>query len=262
MKNILFLVFIIIIFNSCKKENTSFDNEKKGSITIEFDHIVGDAKLMFDLPQYKNISNENYAVTKLKYYVSNLKFTRNDGYVYVVPQDLSYFLIEEKGINPSIKMDIPEGEYINMEFMLGIDSFRNTMDIANRIGVLDISEEGADMYWSWNSGYIFFKLEGVYGIEQSNVTEPFSYHIGGFGGYETPTLNNIKIVSIDLSKRGNPIIKKSKSTNVHLFVDVAKVFDAQHNLSIATYPNVMFQDISVKIAENYAHMFTHDHTEN
>ena len=41
-----------------------------------------------------------------------------------------------------------------------------------------------------------------------------------------------------------------------------KAFNGTTNVSIAANPSVMFSDYSVNIANNYADMFYHDHTEN
>jgi hypothetical protein len=34
------------------------------------------------------------------------------------------------------------------------------------------------MYWAWNSGYINFKLEGIY--ERNNQKKALKYHLGGY----------------------------------------------------------------------------------
>jgi hypothetical protein len=117
------------------------------------------------------------------------------------------------------------------------------------------------MYWGWNSGYIFFKMEGV-SASSTAAGGSFMYHIGGFGGYSSTTLNNLRTITIDLTARGIPKVKAGKSTNVHLLVDVLKMFNGPTNISIAANPVVMFEPLSAGIAGNYVSMFRHDHTEN
>ena len=139
-----------------------------------------------------NAVGESLKITKLKYYVSNFVLTNADGTIYTVPQDSCYFLIDESDPathEPALK--VPEGEYKTLTFTVGVDSLRNTMDISKRTGVLDPATTAADMYWGWNSGYIFFKVEGTSPVitAAGNV---FQYHIGGFGGYSSPTPNNLK----------------------------------------------------------------------
>jgi hypothetical protein len=133
------------------------------------------------------------------------------------------------------------------------------MDVSHRTGVLDPSGAGADMYWGWNSGYIFFKMEG---LSAASSMGDYMYHIGGFGGYSSATINNIKKITLDLTTRGVPQVKSGKETNIHLMVDVLKMFNGSSNVSIAANSMVMFDPYSTTIADNYANMIRHDHTEN
>jgi hypothetical protein len=180
----------------------------------------------------------------------------------VVPSDSSYFLIDESvAASRSAEVTVPKGDYRQISFTIGVDSLRNTMEIARRTGVLDPAAAGNDMYWTWNSGYIFFKIEGTSpsSAEAGNV---FMYHIGGFGGYSSPTINNIREVTLDLTAGGIAKVTAGGESNIHLMVDIAKLFNGATQLSIAANPVVMFGDFSGNIANNYSAIFRHDHTEN
>jgi len=264
MKRILLLaVMLVYLLTACKKENTSpYNDEVKANLSVEFDNIAGSSDLQLNTGVYTNASGEKLTVTKLKYYVSNFILTKTDGTIYTVPQDSCYFLIDESDEEthePLLK--VPEGEYKTLSFLIGIDSLRSTKDISQRTGVLDPTADGGDMYWGWNSGYIFFKFEGT-SPASASMGGTFMYHVGGFGGYSSPTINNIKRITLDLTARGTPKVKAGKDTNIHLMVDVLKMFTGSTNVSIAANPMVMFSDFSVNIADNYTAMFRHDHTEN
>ena len=47
-----------------------------------------------------------------------------------------------------------------------------------------------------------------------------------------------------------------------MLVDISRVFTGTANVSVATNNIVEFDPFSVNIANNYALMFTHDHTHN
>lgn len=261
MKHIhLIILSIAFVFFSCKKETVpEYNGNVKSTLSVEFDNIAGGADLALNSGTYTNASGETFTVTKLKYYVSNFVLINNNGDVYTVPQDSAYFLIDESNeAAHEAVLHVPEGAYKTLSFTLGIDSVRNTLPVARRTGVLDPAAYGADMYWSWNSGYIFFKMEGT----SPASADGFTYHIGGFGGYSSATINNIKNITLDLSERGMPQVKAGKETNIHLMADVLKVFDGATRISIKDNPNVMFSPFSVNVANNYATMFRHDHTEN
>jgi hypothetical protein len=257
---------LIMFATACKKENTLPTGNELAPLSVEFDNIVGGTNLYLDSYEYTNAAGEGYKVSLLQYYVSNFKFYKADGTEYIVPQDDSYFLIKESDADSRFaKFNVPEGDYTRLVFTLGVDSLRSTMDISRRTGVLDPSGGMDDgMYWGWNSGYIFFKFEGFSEAApiDGSGQKKFRYHIGGFGGYNAPTLNNIKELSIDLSTAGEARVRKDRSSNVHLMVDIGKVLSGKNTISIADNPNVMFSEFSVNIADNYKDMFTHDHTEN
>jgi hypothetical protein len=281
MKKILFLfsAFTLII-TSCKKEVApEYNTSATGQLSIEFDNVVGNQELQLNTGTYTNASNESFKVTLLKYFVSNFVLTKSDGTTVTIPQDSCCFLIDESIPNSTIrKLKVPEGEYTKLSFVVGVDSLRNTMDISKRTGVLDPAGTAAGMYWSWNSGYIFFKIEGTSpaSTQHGNI---FQYHIGLFGGYTTQhsgfklvsitlskallsTINNLKTITLDLSSRGTAKIKNNKPVNIHLLVDVLKVFNGTTNISIAKNAVVMVSPFSANIANNYANMFSHNHTEN
>ncbi len=273
MKETLLLFVAIAVFaTSCKKddhvEHTSdIDPNRKGNISLEFDNKVGNLSLVLDSPFYTNSSGQNYSISKFDYYISNIVFVNADGSNYVVPQDSSYFLIKENNASTwNINLKVPEGNYVGINFIIGIDSLRNTKPISERQGVLDISGAGASMYWTWNSGYIFLKMEGTYDDPNDSVftRSPFTYHIGGFGGYNSPTINNIKNVSLAFGTESAQVREAygDEGAMVHLNVDASKVIDGSTKVDFNTHSFVMFTPYSINIANNYAAMFSVDHVHN
>jgi len=264
MKKLLFIAIAMSsMFYSCKKDLVAQYNANiKAPLSIEFDNTMGGTDLQLSTATYTNANNELFKVTMLKYFVSNIILTKIDGTIYTVPQDSSYFLVDEsKPATLSPIINVPEGEYTQIDFILGVDSLRNTKDLSQRTGALDPTGEAAGMYWSWNSGYIFFKMEGT-SVVSPQINNVFQYHIGLFGGYSAPTLNNLKKVSINLSVRGIAKVKTGSTPNVHLLVNAMKMFNGNSNISIASNSVVMASAFSAKIADNYTNMFQHDHTEN
>ncbi len=261
MKNIFLLSFTAVLFTACKKDDQPLYNATiKAPLSIEFDNIAGSANLQLNTATYTNVAGEIFNVTLLKYYVSNFKLTDVNGNIYTVPQDSSYFLVQE-GVTDNVQLSVPEAEYKTLSFVVGVDSLRNTMDISRRTGTLDPAGPAADMYWGWNSGYIFFKLEGT-SPASTSADHVFQYHVGGFGGYTTPTPNNLKTITLDLSARGTAKVKAGKETNIHLMVDILKALNGNTNMSFATTSMIHSAAPAIPVANNYMDMFRHDHTEN
>lgn len=269
---------LLLVFASCsKKEDVApeFVDTNLAPFSVEFDNIVGERTFTLNNTGslYANGGAEKFSISMLQYFISNIKLSTADGKSYAVNPDSSYFLINGSDkATRFAKVRVPEGDYTKLTFTLGVDSLRSTMGIDKRTGVLDPAAGGGHdsggMYWGWNSGYIFFKFEGNSSVISDDVKgdptgkKQFKYHIGGFGGYSAPTINNIKTITIDLSASGIAKVRKDRQSNVHLFVDAMKVFNGKNSFKIAEHPNVMFSDYSVNIAANLAEMFRHDHTEN
>jgi hypothetical protein len=260
---------------SCsKKDNIPpvYNETNLAAFSIEFDNIVGDRTLTFNnaANPYTNAAGEKFTISLAQYFISNIKVSKADGTTYTVKQDSSYFLIKAADRSTRFaKVNVPEGDYTKVTFTIGVDSLRSTMDISKRTGALDPSGgHDGGMYWGWNSGYIFFKMEGNAAAISDDVNgdptgkKQFKYHIGGFGGYSAPTINNIKTITVDLNAGGIARVRKDRQSNVHLLVDLMKVFNGQNAFSIAAHPNVMFSEYSTSIAANLTSLFKHDHTEN
>lgn len=261
MKKIFALTAIAaLFFSSCKKDDTATD--ENGSIMLHFDNVAGTSDLALNTGVYTNATGQNFTVTTFNYYISNIKLKRADGSEYVVPQDKSYFLVKESdAASQEIELnDIPSGDYKGVTFTVGVDSLRSTANISQRTGVLDPGAGGSGMYWDWNSGYIFMKLEGT-SPASGMAGNAFMYHIGGFGGMTSATINNIKTVTLNFPSDA-ATVRSNITPEVHLLTDVKKVMDGPVNISIATTPMIMFAPGSTNVSGNYRSMFIVDHVHN
>ncbi|MBC3790511.1 MbnP family protein [Spirosoma utsteinense] len=239
------------------------DLVQTGTLHLTFDNVAGAQDLQLTTGTYRNATGESFTPTAFNYFVSNIKLTATDGRQYIVPQDSSYFLIRENvPTSQTISLaNVPVGDYKSVSFLIGVDSLRSTMDIGRRTGVLDPAGDHTSangMYWSWNSGYIFMKLEGTSPSAPTDATgnSTFRYHVGFFGGRDTRTINNLKTVTIDF---GSDLasVKPAQVPTVTVQTDVLKIFEGPAAVSIAKNPEVMVSDYSQTVANNYARMMTY-----
>lgn len=254
--------FFSIFLISCNDDEPVTDPATKGSIRIEFDNVAGDRDLKLNTDTYQNAAGESFTVSRLNYYISNIKLKNADGTVFTVPQDSSYFLIRE-AVAESQQItinNVPSGEYTGVEFMIGIDSLKSVADASQRKGILDTGSgptNEEEMYWNWNPGYIFLKMEGSSPVAGS-PNGKFYYHIGGFGGRTEKTLNNIRIAKVDFGGK-KAIVTTELSPEVHLLADILKVLSGSTQVSFVNNFGVMYENFSANIADNYVNMFTLDH---
>lgn len=257
----------LISLSACKKDSAE-PAATYGPLTLHFENVVGDRSFS-PTAEYTNGAGETYKITTLQYYVSNISLTREDGTVYTMPQDSSYFLVRQSdGESRDIEIPhVPSGNYTRATFNLGVDSMRSCMDVAFRTGDLDIldSATGKSMYWDWNPGYIFYRFEGDAPSAPGMMGQPggkFYYHVGGFGGKNTRTLNNNRMISLAFPIAA--VVKEGRNPEAHILHDVAKALKGPGGtMSFAATP--MFHSInaeSAKVADNYAQAFVVAHVHN
>lgn len=258
-KNILLFLFSSILLFACKKDEPLVNTPvgKLGSVQLIFDNVVGTQELVLDSQSYSNDFEEEFTVAKFNYFISNVEFKLKDGSYISILQDSSYFLIKEKDAFSHIANInlLNEGEYTGIRFMVGVDSLRSTMPKEFQTGNLDQGGYASDMYWVWNQGYIFMKLEcHEFQPKGGGTTIPFVYHIGGFGGYNTPTINNIRTITLDFPNTIN--VMQSEKSKVYIKTDLLKVLSGPNPIKFADNPTVMLTPFSVKVADNYTNMFS------
>jgi hypothetical protein len=151
-------------------------------INITFNPTFDNAVLEVD-KKYQ-LEGENTEIHVLKFYVSNIKFYQDQQQVGVFNN--KHYLIDLE--NPeTLKLNHQNnGAFNTIDFDLGIDSTTNVSGALG--GDLDPTN---GMYWTWQSGYINFKLEGKskHCPTRNNL---FSFHIGGYQ-YPFNTLQHIRL---------------------------------------------------------------------
>lgn len=126
-------------------------------------------------------TTEDITIETLKFYITNIKLLENNAVKWTEKE--SYHLIDLAD-STTMNMLLTHGKkrkFDALEFDLGVDSLTNEKGVMG--GDLDPLK---GMYWTWQSGYINFKLEGTFGNQR------FEYHIGGYA-YLNNTIRRIRI---------------------------------------------------------------------
>ncbi|MEO0404928.1 MAG: MbnP family protein [Bacteroidota bacterium] len=121
--------------------------------------------------------NEGEAeITRLKFYITNIQLLNKGVAVHDFSQK-AYLVDLEDESSLSVQESYPtELQFDEVRFSLGVDSVTNMAGVQG--GDLDPMN---GMYWTWQSGYINFKLEGTHPDSQERNNE-FHFHIGGYQG--------------------------------------------------------------------------------
>lgn len=235
-----------------KSDPTPTPTPTTGALRLHFENNVGGEDLVFG-QKYVNPHGDTFQVSKFNYYISNVVITNTDNTIFVEPN--SYHLIQQSDASQDFTVtNVPFGSYKSLSFMLGVDSARNVS--GSQTGALDPLK---DMFWTWNTGYIFFKLEGT-SPQSPDPQHLLTYHVGGFGGpYKGQRNYNFNFGSV------TAMVTATFNPEVHLSVDVNQFFGAKKiiNVSAPGYYNHMTVDSINKIlADNYAEMISFEHMHN
>jgi len=257
---ILFVIFLLA--TACSSDDPAPGSSEKGTLTLHFDNVAGDDDLTLNTTSYTNASGETFKVTALRYFISNISLKTVAGDVYTVPQDSSYFLVDEADEESQdlVLKNIPAGDYNAVTFTLGVDSLKSVADVGARTGILDPT--ATDMYWSRSQGYIFFRMDGT-SDAIAGADKTFAYHIGGYGGPSAAekTFNNLKKFDLTFGS-SQAQVRTSIAPEAHFYIDILKVFQGPATVSLAEHPQVMFTEYSKTIANNYAAMIAFGHVHN
>jgi hypothetical protein len=226
MKFSIISVLLIILFSCQSIYKTSLTND----FTLTFQPTFGNEKLMMD-KKYA-YQSDSIEINTLRFYLSNFKFYDENKLVF--QEANSYHLMDLSDMN-SLKLRFENSEnpkFNRIQFDIGIDSLTNVSGAFG--GDLDPTN---GMYWTWQSGYINFKLEGKSKLCDTRNNE-FQFHLGGyeppFYGLQTVfiNINNDKSIinintkaflnEIDLTKE-NSIMSPSE-TAVELAKKVSEIF--------------------------------------
>lgn len=253
-----------LYLTACQKESVEpIDSSIKNTVSLEFENRVGGQSLLLVNQTYQNAQGESFTISKLNYFISNVSLKNTSGQV--ITFNDQYFLLraEQKNTLVPILKEVPSGDYTEITFTIGVDSIKSISPVEQRVGSLDPASYGDDnMYWSWNSGYIFFKMEGISSAAPVNTAgeQKFQYHVGGFGGRTAVTANNLQRVTLPLP--GILQVRKSIAPTIHLIADISKVFNGTKSIRIADGAVIMNPAGALPISANYVKMFSVDHVHN
>lgn len=138
---------------------------------------------------YQGLNGSKFKLNTLKFYICHINMTKSSKVVY--KEKNSYHLVDLSN-ETSLSWILNNGakkDFDKINFQLGVDSLTNESGV--RGSDLDPTK---GMYWSWQSGYINFKMEGDFKLKEE--VSNFEYHLGGYQGQfnaiQTINLNAVK----------------------------------------------------------------------
>ncbi|MFY8021314.1 MAG: MbnP family protein [Bacteroidia bacterium] len=194
--------------------------------------VWGNDKFQIEKKYYLPTQNDSIQISLCKFYLSEIELYQKGNLVY--KEEKSFHLLNlNDSLSCSFVIKGKDIQFDEIRMNIGIDSSTNVSGIMG--GDLDPVN---GMYWTWQSGYINFKIEGK-SSHSKNKTGSFSYHLGG---YAEPHLCMQKIS-----------LKTNSIADININFDVAKFVSM---LPIQTKSEIMSpSEMAVELSKQLATCF-------
>lgn len=160
-----------------KEDDGSCEYSTETALAIHFNSMVGSENLVYN--QEYTVNGRKLKFTRAQFYVSGIHLEKHDGsHLHLEDQ----YLLVHGGAHEYSIGNVPTGSYHGMSFDIGLDSTANHSDPAIYAADHALSPLDANYsHWTWNSGYIFIRLEGYVdttAAANGTANAGFAYHVG------------------------------------------------------------------------------------
>lgn len=226
-KNLIAFTAVLITLVGCNNDETNLNSNEKGKLEVEFDNIFSGADLTLNTQVNTTSQEENLKIGKVKYIVSNIVLTKEDGTVFVYPKNQSYFIVDESDESKCVLelQDVPVGNYTQIKFGIGVDQAQYNLGVTGQ-GDFLAQAEAADMLDSWDAGYKFIAFEGSFTSNTVSSDTSFMVHTG-------KTVSNYNYTEITLSMPDKALVRTTITPEVHIMADVAKIIDGTNKIKLS-----------------------------
>ncbi len=170
------LITSIGLFTGCNND----DEVKLKDINLQFtfDHQVNGSLVTLDEMIYTNAAGNEYEVTEVQWFISDVELLTSEDESYLVEQDDNVHYIDTNiptTFSWTINEPIPAKDYNRVKFTFGLKDENNTV-----ARFPDIPE--TNMIWPFpmggdNGGYHYMKLNGFW-MDTLDIRQPFNFHLG------------------------------------------------------------------------------------
>ena len=180
--NLRFTVILLLII--CNENALSAQNYE--ALKLQFNPLFGKVALVLNQSYFSANNNDSIQFDVLRFYISGIELLLNGKTVW---KELNSFHLLDASVISSLSINLNTSSkpvFDKLKFNLGIDSITNVAGAMG--GDLDPTK---GMYWTWQSGYINFKLEGKSKVCNTRNNE-FTFHLGGYQ-YPYNTLQSVDL---------------------------------------------------------------------
>lgn len=172
--SIIFLTIVLQLTISCSKTKEKPETEET-KITFIFTHFNDEEPLKYDTLKYTNAAGNQYLVSEIQYFISDVKLHRTGGGFQMIDEweDMHYVDTDLPDTHTWEVYDpIHPGDYDKISFTFGISEEKNQ-------SLMFVNPPERDMFWPeiMGGGYHYLKLNGKWLAANQQVL-PFNFHLG------------------------------------------------------------------------------------
>jgi hypothetical protein len=247
MKNhplsVVWLLALLFVLQACK------DPEKEeGNLTIQLQPFVGAQPLSFSNTTYTN-GNQEFYLSKLKFYVSHVKLVKADNSEVEV-EDVAFFNYSDNAWK-SFTVKADPGTYKGIKFSVGLDPAQNATNPLN-LSSSDPLGPQDDMHWDWLK-YRFIVIEGTADTLGNNFAggvHGLVYHVGRDTCYRNTSLSGTEFT-----------VNNEGEKTINLKLDLLNIFQGSNSINMFTESGTQSENsdlnIAIKFADRFAQSFSY-----
>lgn len=177
LKKYLMLAAFSVAFVGCSDDDDSTPAPiTSNNVTLAFNNTFADQPIVLGTTTNTSAAGQDHRFDELKYVISNIRLVKADGteVPYNVDNLDSGATIVNQAVPASLSYvlsSIPEGEYSQIKFGLGVRVELNDLDeFSFPTFYAAAGANDTQMMWDWGTGYRFTKIEGVYGADNDEMS--------------------------------------------------------------------------------------------
>ncbi len=211
---------------------------RAADLQVEIVPRFNGAPLVFDALTNKTAASQVISVTRLDFLVSNFALRREDG-VWIGRTNWFAYVNAREGRTSFRLEGIPTGRYEAARFLVGVTPGVNKSDPAQYAPEHPLNPNVNGLHWGWQGGYVFMAIEGDWQEERrpparrvsngSNASQRAEPEAGAPVGYSFHIANDPQLMTMELPLT----LELDSDYSLRLALDVARIFDARHRITIA-----------------------------
>jgi hypothetical protein len=220
--------------------------ETDSTLIIQYRAYVHGEPLQMN-KKYLNPFGETYEISRFRFYAGRVAPVYSDTSFKTKISPLYHLIDFSDSSTTRFELPVSAGNCNGIQFLVGVDSIDQVRGAQS--GDLDPLK---GMFWTWNSGYLSFKIEG-YSPLSTQPAHLISYHIGGYRN----AYNTVWKVKLYSTNDAPFLITKKNKMMIEIGIDLDYFFDGTTPLYIKETPTCTTTgEMARKLSGNFIGSFT------